>query len=481
MAKIGRNAPCPCGSGKKYKKCCLAKEEEERRSRLEEQERRQLQAARQAEEERDLYEDALDEEEADEDFCDDDIDDLDQDEEEEEEEDEERDETSEDSKPERRPRRKVPEESPQISEAEAEIVDKWWEEYKNMRGIEKIRQHLEDFLRDHPKLVPNLELHMEVLFELGADYVREGRHAEYIDLLLKMRSQFADSYLKSFGAYDRDIISYQIATGRKHEAVDFLNYFREYPGHDPDNLFKIIELMMANNCQEMVTDLVQDIYYEVCTCSGILGGDELIDILMVGHMAPFLKPDFTRADLEELASRLRTIRIPLEDEFYQPDFLGQHFERILTNRKNWTIGDCKTRSEIFNRYYQVSLAFMGFLHECKGKDWLAADFYRKMALRYLVYVVPEGKRPRETFVFTKNKIESTLAKTCRSYFFLHSTAVIVSLDSLYWFAEYLEESDSITEERRTAIQTWCTELYHQVFPGLLRTEVAAKAFERFPL
>lgn len=25
--KIGRNAPCPCGSGKKYKKCCLGKEE----------------------------------------------------------------------------------------------------------------------------------------------------------------------------------------------------------------------------------------------------------------------------------------------------------------------------------------------------------------------------------------------------------------------------------------------------------------------
>ncbi len=25
--KIGRNEPCPCGSGKKYKKCCLGKEE----------------------------------------------------------------------------------------------------------------------------------------------------------------------------------------------------------------------------------------------------------------------------------------------------------------------------------------------------------------------------------------------------------------------------------------------------------------------
>lgn len=27
MAKIGRNDPCPCGSGKKYKKCCLALDE----------------------------------------------------------------------------------------------------------------------------------------------------------------------------------------------------------------------------------------------------------------------------------------------------------------------------------------------------------------------------------------------------------------------------------------------------------------------
>jgi tetratricopeptide (TPR) repeat protein len=25
MANIGRNSPCPCGSGKKYKKCCEAK------------------------------------------------------------------------------------------------------------------------------------------------------------------------------------------------------------------------------------------------------------------------------------------------------------------------------------------------------------------------------------------------------------------------------------------------------------------------
>lgn len=42
MAKVGRNDPCPCGSGVKYKKCCLPKERKRRREhsgRVEEAER----------------------------------------------------------------------------------------------------------------------------------------------------------------------------------------------------------------------------------------------------------------------------------------------------------------------------------------------------------------------------------------------------------------------------------------------------------
>lgn len=31
MTKVGRNDPCPCGSGQKYKRCCLAKDEAQAR------------------------------------------------------------------------------------------------------------------------------------------------------------------------------------------------------------------------------------------------------------------------------------------------------------------------------------------------------------------------------------------------------------------------------------------------------------------
>jgi protein gp37 len=27
LTKVGRNATCPCGSGKKYKRCCMGKEQ----------------------------------------------------------------------------------------------------------------------------------------------------------------------------------------------------------------------------------------------------------------------------------------------------------------------------------------------------------------------------------------------------------------------------------------------------------------------
>ena len=33
VAKVGRNSPCPCGSGKKFKKCCGATSTASRRSR----------------------------------------------------------------------------------------------------------------------------------------------------------------------------------------------------------------------------------------------------------------------------------------------------------------------------------------------------------------------------------------------------------------------------------------------------------------
>lgn len=57
MTQVGRNDRCPCGSGKKYKKCCLLAHDAQVRERLrvaQERERRQLQERRDFEQRRAL-------------------------------------------------------------------------------------------------------------------------------------------------------------------------------------------------------------------------------------------------------------------------------------------------------------------------------------------------------------------------------------------------------------------------------------------
>jgi hypothetical protein len=44
MTKLGRNDPCPCGSGKKVKRCCIEKLEAERRVEVVSAQREQLEA-----------------------------------------------------------------------------------------------------------------------------------------------------------------------------------------------------------------------------------------------------------------------------------------------------------------------------------------------------------------------------------------------------------------------------------------------------
>ena len=58
MAKPGRNDPCPCGSGQKYKRCCLAKDQEAERAAL--KAAAEARAAEAAQDEHDFY--AADEE-----------------------------------------------------------------------------------------------------------------------------------------------------------------------------------------------------------------------------------------------------------------------------------------------------------------------------------------------------------------------------------------------------------------------------------
>jgi hypothetical protein len=196
MSKIGRNDPCPCGSGKKYKKCCLAQDE---RRHIEETRPDDMSALFEDIQVRtDMYDDSDEPEAVDEPpYAE-----IDQ---------------------EPYVAKTISDDVPEISEQDEALVDAWWTDYKTMNDPDDILRHLRGFLQAHPSLVENLELHYEVLFELGEQLVKDGRAGDYIDLLKEMRQRFPRAYLKGYSYFDRDIITYEVVErGCSADIEDYL-------------------------------------------------------------------------------------------------------------------------------------------------------------------------------------------------------------------------------------------------------------------
>ena len=461
MSKIGRNDTCPCGSGKKYKKCCLPKEQQ----RVVAGRRKNNIVGPRQDNWDEFFEDlAVDPAEF-----------------------QVEDEASEagaqsDNTVDEEPfvPNRISDDVPEIGERERAIVDAWWTAYKGMKDPDAIIQHLNGFFQAQPGLVPNLELHYEVLFGLGEQLIKAGRASDYIELLLRVRRDFPDAYLKSFGYYDLDIIHYRIASQNPKGVDSYLNWFKEYPDSDPDNLFALVDFLMATGCDQPLIDLIEATYYPVCRSESVISGGEILEPLILSYCAPYLDQGWTQEDLGGLSDRMKSIRIPLNEQWYRPEYLDSLFKEILRELDDAFFATFYDTWNVQEYYWKVTYNFMGWLRREKQFGWMKAQFYRKMVLRYLLYVIPEGKRPKKPFVFSRNLLEDTIGRMCKKILSLDATQTLGALNAVYWFAEYLQQRKNASEQEYADVQGWCEELWKIVMPQFLESTIEARAFDAFP-
>lgn len=480
--KIGRNAPCPCGSGKKYKKCCLEKDQQQEHEKLQQQQTARELAQRNygdfAEkpdpEDRQLFTDdptAIprndDWEEYDEDWDEDDDFDA--------------------PPPERAARweapdiKVVPRDDASISEAEMPVINAWWNGFEKLDDLDEIRRYFEDLFTNHPELAHKTDW-PDGMFEVGDRYRAQGREAEYIDFLIHIRREWPDLYLPDYGYFDRDIIIYLVIAGRTDDVPEFLNLFREYPSHDPDNLFAVIRYLRLSDCEDVLVPFVRDICHEVCYSPQIISGADVLRPVTLSYWRPYIRPDVSDTELAELAEQMQSIKGPVNENCFKPEFLKEQIDNIVGEFRAWDLADCPTIQDVYTRYYRICQNFMGFLHREKGKGWLMADFLRELLFQYFERVIPKGKRPHEAFgVFTKNKIDRTIVKLGNDMMFLYPARLLGALNAVYYFAEYLSATASVSEERAQEIQAWCREIFAETYPEADRSHPAAEAFKQFPL
>ena len=217
--KTGRNEACPCGSGRKYKKCCLAKDEAAARklsssgtsdgkTQRKEVEVDASTAAPAEEHAAPVVLAKLDENEGreeEQDVSDDDDDDDDDD--------------------------AVAAYDPALSEEDNRIVNAWWDRvhgpYMEESNGGEVLRHLTEFLEEHPRLFPHLGVEDELLLELEAMLTKEGRNADYVAFLRRLRREQPEAYERCFGWFDYALIGDAVARRAHAEIPEYFSFFRQ--------------------------------------------------------------------------------------------------------------------------------------------------------------------------------------------------------------------------------------------------------------
>jgi len=472
---LGRNDPCHCGSGKKYKKCCLAADEQkarERRSASVESQFEDLQNHK-VWDENDLVEesssdwrpDSADEE----DVSDEEInilgdelenhEDLDKD-----------DEGGSNPCP----------ELPELFDEQQKIVEKWIDDFPNHYekknpddSIARIRQ----FMNDHPDLFPYLYLEESTLFELGAELARRKQWSKYIDLLKEIRQKHPQMYQRGFEYFDQDLILNAIVTG--DSIPSYFDFFRKFPRHNLDKVFEIIHLLAWTNREEELLKFIEitsgerwylpyeiyeesELYWPIFVEQVRRMDSQDAPDLIAEQIAALFKP-FTRKAFTD--SHKRTIR--------------EGIEWARTVQSDWDITQCKDLQRIHGFYRALAWRFCAFLHRTKGVGWIKSRYLANRLLDYWTDI-PERKRPKKTFRVNEAHIDKHIALRYRIFFCVDGVRGAGLIEAVYHLADFLAAHGHQAEESPEEIHALCGRLHARLLKAVEPTDAVLQLMPGFP-
>ena len=431
--KIGRNDPCPCSSGKKYKKCCLQKDEAAARlataaSEVTEPEKNEP------------FEAGWDEPETPEGAI------LEQ---------------TGDSpvEPPAAPVSKFPrpnEELPELPPEQEKIIKDWWDKtipLYQKRDADGMMRRIDLALNEFPGLFVHLGLHEEFLFELGAELGRRGRMPEYAALLKRLRGEQRQMYSFCYGAYDLAVISELVVTGEASEIPAYLDLFRQYPDAQPDYCHQVCNLLAWSGLDEALYLLCEAVALPMMTSSEVIGGHFVLDWLIRREEIPF----FERGDASPPA-----IRAAAE----ATKQLGERIGFPLKPDLNWLLIDLTACTEVPQVSTQgtlgkkaqrrLELSFVSHLARESKIRWVHGFCLGDLLLDYFEWCREE----RVPWVqFRKKDVEKFAVYRSKHYLWINGVTLLAILQGTVWFAEYLGSSGIVPSVEGSRVRKECEELF----------------------
>ena len=441
MTKLGRNKPCPCGSGKKYKKCCLA-------SGVYEQYLPPLDVAPTSDEEAENpadreFEDLVEQPEVRDSARD--YDETDE---------EEPPVTQALSQPEPTLYLKPREDLPDLPTDQQALVDAWWKDFDPLfkkPDVDEMIRRVVGFMEEYPALFVHLGLEHEVLFEIAAEAGRRKEWPKYSALLTRIREEHPEMYVRSFSYYDYNLMIERLVAGQFEAIPQLFNFFHQYPDSEPDNALRVTELLAWTGRQDELFAFTKPLAIPMWISPEVIGGWFMLRWLVFAQYVPLLD---TREDPDEAAralmAPLKQLDIPRGPAF-DAETLRREFQFCRETPDVWDPSTRGTVREIAQFYHDVRWNYCVFLHDVNGFPWARADFLAGQLEDYWSDR-PAGKKPKDAFRFSEERLDKYITKTCRDFFRVHGVRAISLLEAVWHFVDYLAANSRIEDEKAKSIR-----------------------------
>jgi len=410
--KTGKNRPCPCGSGKKYKLCCMTNEEK-----VEDKNRFKMSDC-----EKD-YGDIFDSlsESIHETF----------------------------------------EESNSNIEPENPIVDLWWIDFMphyKKRNVDEILPRLYSFFEEHPDEVINLGLEEEFIYEFAPMMEKANRYDEYILILKRIYNEFPQTFQKAFGALGSAIIEYQISNQTKIDK--FLDCFIKNPEKEPDYLCEVIKLLAITGRESELKRLTAAVSRPLIESPKVFDGDFAGERLLNICYNPFLaEKDNSECAILQILENLKKTKLP--DLNLKKDHILQYLTNFIEYNQPVEISLFNKKQKNPNLYSDLRWRFSGFLFFEMGCSMSASHEFSETAIAYIYFLIDEINS-KEPFIFNIKHLDNYIADRFEIFFRIRAIPAITLLQGVIHFYRYLRFTDTPIQFKMSDIINKSTDLKNSV-------------------
>ncbi|HMA65636.1 MAG: SEC-C metal-binding domain-containing protein [Fibrobacterota bacterium] len=400
-----RNSPCPCGSGKKYKKCCLVEDEKIALQKLS--------GANVASYDEPIPDDHL-------------LEDL-----------------------------KPGSDFEQVSEPENENVTRLWDMIDSLKYPDdtfKCLSIIETFIKTFPDLVVESCV-IDEMFYLEENLFRKKSHNMYCSLLENVEKYAPQFYNDEFEYFDLPRVRNAIANKQIDKVELLLERFKKDPVTTVDSLSTMVDLLAWAGLDKELLELAKVTYKPLENSDDVLDSSFVsnwiyfdIFITTVGTSLPI---DDCISRIEQQVSEL--LHLPLAEQASSREFYKNAIIMLREDHFEW---DCPFGKdmELLEFFINMGWQFMKYIKKTTGCTYFQAEFIVNQLHDYWNRYKTMKYPKRSIYFITNEKIEQFTSS-------LESINAVGFLQSIWHFADYLHVHNRIDLQTKQNLQAYSSKLY----------------------